>query len=105
MDALGMPRLRIDWRIGELERRSVMRLNELVGAELRRVGLPEYVPNKHLSEDIDWRSQFIDRAHPSGDDSNVKVSETRSCRPQLQGSRGRGSLHRGKQRVSHRGSR
>jgi hypothetical protein len=52
-DALGMPLLRVDWRIGELERRSVMRLNELVGAESRRAGLPEYVPNKHLSEDID----------------------------------------------------
>ena len=65
-DALGMPLLRVDWRIGELERRSVMRLNELVGAELRRVGLPEYIPNKHLSDDVDWRSQFIDRAHSSG---------------------------------------
>ena len=61
-----MPLLRIDWRIGELERRSVIRLNELVGSELRRAGLPEYAPNKHLSEDINWRSQFIDRAHPSG---------------------------------------
>ena len=65
-DALGMPLLRIDWRIGELERRSVMRLGELVRAELRRAGLPEYVPNKHLSEEVNWRSQFIDRAHPSG---------------------------------------
>ena len=61
-----MPLLRIDWRIGELERRSVMRLNELIGLELRRVGLPEHFRNNHLSEDINWRSQFIDRAHPSG---------------------------------------
>jgi choline dehydrogenase-like flavoprotein len=73
MDALGMPLLRVDWRIGELERRSVMRLNELVGWELRRVGLPEYIPNRHLSEDIDWRSQFIDRAHPSG---TTRMSES-----------------------------
>ena len=65
-DAFGMPLLRIDWRIGELERRSVMRLNELIGFELRRAGLPEYSPNNHLFEDFNWRSQFIDRAHPSG---------------------------------------
>ena len=65
-DALSMPLLRIDWRIGELERRSVMRLNELIGLELRRAGLPEHFPNNHLFEGINWRSQFIDRAHPSG---------------------------------------
>jgi choline dehydrogenase-like flavoprotein len=65
-DALGMPLLRIDWRIGELERRSVMRLNELVGLELRRAGFKEAFRNNHLLEDINWRSQFIDRAHPSG---------------------------------------
>jgi choline dehydrogenase-like flavoprotein len=65
-DALAMPLLRVDWRIGELERRSVIRLSELVGSEFRRAGLPEYAPNKHLSEDVNWLSQFIDRAHPSG---------------------------------------
>jgi choline dehydrogenase-like flavoprotein len=65
-DALGMPLLRIDWRIGELERRSVIRLNELIELELRRVGLPEHSRNDHLFRGVDWRSQFIDRAHPSG---------------------------------------
>jgi choline dehydrogenase-like flavoprotein len=65
-DALGMPRLRVDWRIGELEQRSVMRLNELIGLELLRSGLPKPVYNNHLIDDSNWRSQFIDRAHPSG---------------------------------------
>jgi choline dehydrogenase-like flavoprotein len=65
-DALGVPLLRIDWRIGELERRSVIRLNELIELELRRVGLPEHSRNAHLFRDGDWRSQFIDRAHPLG---------------------------------------
>ena len=65
-DALGMPISRIDWRIGELEWRSVMRLNELIGLELRRIGLPEHSHNVRLSEEIDWRSNFIDRAHPAG---------------------------------------
>jgi choline dehydrogenase-like flavoprotein len=65
-DAFGMPLLRIDWRIGELERRSVMRLNELVVLELRRAGFEEPFRNNHLLEDINWRSQFIDHDHPSG---------------------------------------
>ena len=65
-DALGMPISRIDWRIGELEWRSVLRLNELIGLELRRIGLPEHSHNVRLSEESDWRSNFIDRAHPAG---------------------------------------
>jgi choline dehydrogenase-like flavoprotein len=65
-DALGMPLSRIDWRIGELERRSVLRLSELIGLELRRIGLPEHSPNTGLSNDIDWRSNFIDSCHPMG---------------------------------------
>jgi choline dehydrogenase-like flavoprotein len=64
-DALGMPLLRVDWRIGELERRSAVRLSELIQSELRRTGLPGFSENS-LIEQVDWRSQFIDRAHPSG---------------------------------------
>ena len=65
-DALGMPLLRIDWRIGDLERRSVLRLSDLIGSELRRAGLPEHFRNSQLLHDTNWRCQFIDRAHPSG---------------------------------------
>ncbi len=83
-DTLGMPLLRIDWRIGELERRSVMRLNKLIGLELRRAGLPKYFSNNHLFEDINWRSQFIDRAHPSGttrmSDSSKQGVVDRNCK-------------------------
>ncbi len=65
-DALGMPLLRIDWRIGELERRSVVRLSELIRLELRRVGLPVHFRANHALQGANWRSQFIDRAHPAG---------------------------------------
>lgn len=65
-DALGMPISRIDWRIGELEWRSVLRLSELIGLELRRLGLPEHSKNAPLSDETGWRSNFIDRYHPSG---------------------------------------
>ena len=65
-DALGMPISRIDWRIGELERRSVLRLGEVIGQELRRIGLPEHSPNTDLRTDSDRRSNFVDSAHPMG---------------------------------------
>jgi choline dehydrogenase-like flavoprotein len=65
-DVLGMPISRIDWRIGELERRSVLRLSELIGLELQRIDLPVHSFNIRLSKDVDWRSNFVDRAHPAG---------------------------------------
>jgi choline dehydrogenase-like flavoprotein len=57
---------RIDWRIGELERRSVLRMSELIRLELRRIGLPDYSPNAGISDDVKWRSHFIDALHPMG---------------------------------------
>jgi len=66
VDALGVPLLRIDWRIAELERRSVVRLAELIESEMRRSGWPQPFRNEGLLRATDWRSQFIDRAHPSG---------------------------------------
>ena len=37
-DALGLPRVRVDWRLGELEKRTIRRTQEIVGAELTRIG-------------------------------------------------------------------
>jgi choline dehydrogenase-like flavoprotein len=83
-DALGMPLLRVDWRIGELERRSVMRLSELVVLELRRSGFEGAFRNNQLLEDTNWRSQFIDHNHPSGttrmSDSPKRGVVDRNCK-------------------------
>ena len=38
-DALGLRRVKTDWRHGELERRTATRLASLVGAEFARVGI------------------------------------------------------------------
>ncbi len=38
LDPLGVPRAKVAWRIGELERRTLLRLTESVGHELRRLG-------------------------------------------------------------------
>jgi choline dehydrogenase-like flavoprotein len=37
-DRLGMPRVRVDWRLGELEKRTIRRTHEILGEELARVG-------------------------------------------------------------------
>lgn len=75
-DALGVPLPKIDWRIGELERRSVARLAELVVSELPRLGFarPVLLENPEL----------LDAAHPAGttrmaDDPTVGVVD-RNCK-------------------------
>ena len=40
-DALGLPRVAVDWRISELERRTVRRTAELLGAALDQAGIGE----------------------------------------------------------------
>jgi choline dehydrogenase-like flavoprotein len=37
-DRLGMPRVRVDWRLGELEKRTIRRTQEILGEEMARVG-------------------------------------------------------------------
>jgi choline dehydrogenase-like flavoprotein len=38
-DALGMRRVKLDWRLSEIDKRSAVRAVEIVGAELGRAGL------------------------------------------------------------------
>jgi hypothetical protein len=38
-DGLGMPRVQLDWRFGNLERQTLQRANEILGEELGRSGL------------------------------------------------------------------
>jgi choline dehydrogenase-like flavoprotein len=58
LDQYGVPLPRIDWRIGQLERKSISRLAELIEQELPRLGFakPKLIANP----------EFIDAAHPSG---------------------------------------
>jgi choline dehydrogenase-like flavoprotein len=37
-DRLGMPRVRVDWQLGELEKRTIRRTQEILGEEMARVG-------------------------------------------------------------------
>jgi choline dehydrogenase-like flavoprotein len=60
-DALGTPLARVDWRVGELERRTVQRFGELLVDAFRRMNLPE----PQLRRDL-GAGDFIDVAHPCG---------------------------------------
>jgi choline dehydrogenase-like flavoprotein len=66
-DALGMPRLRLDWRLGELDVRSVQGLVKLLGEELQRLGMGKVEPAAWLMEPAGkWRTDPLISAHPIG---------------------------------------
>jgi choline dehydrogenase-like flavoprotein len=62
-DALGIPIPRIDWRIADVELRSVRRLEELLGDALIRLGHARPVA---ASWPANERDAMVDRAHPMG---------------------------------------
>ncbi len=44
-DALGVPRVKLDWRLGELEKRTIRRTQEILGQELAAIGAGEVLVN------------------------------------------------------------
>lgn len=65
-DQFGGPLPRIDWRIGDLEARTVARLAQLLTEEFEHAGfspplLPEWVRERRFED-----APFIDMGHPSG---------------------------------------
>ena len=44
-DPLGMPRVKVDWRLGELEKRTIRRTQEILGEEMLRSGAGSVVVN------------------------------------------------------------
>jgi choline dehydrogenase-like flavoprotein len=65
-DALGMPLSKINWKIGEQEKRTVQRLGQLIHRDFQRLRLPPPAPAAWLSEKEKWEANFTDRAHPMG---------------------------------------
>ena len=66
-DALGMPRVKLDWRLGELDVRSVELLVRTLGRELERLGLGRVEPAAWLSDPAGgWRTDPLISAHPIG---------------------------------------
>jgi choline dehydrogenase-like flavoprotein len=78
-DALGLPRANLDWRLTELDRHSVRRTLEIVGAELGRLGL-----GRVKVDFEDWPDDFLKGNHHMGttrmsDDPKLGVVDA-SCR-------------------------
>ncbi len=67
-DALGMPRLKLDWQFSEIDKRSVRVLMETLKTEYQRLGWGDVQPASWLaeSEDTLWRTDPLISAHPIG---------------------------------------
>lgn len=66
-DALGMPRVVLDWRLSELDKHSVTRLVDTVGEEFERLGLGSTKPAPWLADPADrWHFDPLVSAHPIG---------------------------------------
>jgi choline dehydrogenase-like flavoprotein len=66
-DALGMPRVTLDWRLSEIDKRSVAVLSDALDRELRRLGLG-HVETAHWLRDHQeaWRTDTLVSSHPIG---------------------------------------
>jgi choline dehydrogenase-like flavoprotein len=64
-DATGAPRVRLDWRLSEIDVRSVEVLVATLGRELERLGLGKVEPAEWLSGEK-WRTDPLVSSHPIG---------------------------------------
>ncbi len=65
-DALGIPISRIDWKIGDLERRTVVRLGHAINAALAGARLPQATLVDWVRDNRPQDAVFRDVAHPLG---------------------------------------
>lgn len=67
-DQLGMPRARMDWRLGELERRTLAEFVAIVAGEFERLGLGSFDRKQaeFLEVPVAWVARAHDSAHHMG---------------------------------------
>ncbi|HET9458660.1 MAG TPA: GMC family oxidoreductase [Sphingomicrobium sp.] len=66
-DPLGTPRVRLDWKMTELDKSSVAGLVALFGSECERLGLGRVEPAPWLRDDAErWHTDPLISAHPIG---------------------------------------
>ncbi len=67
-DALGMPRVRLDWRLGELERRTLADFVRILAEEFARLGLGSFDLRQAaiLEDPSAWVERTHDSAHHMG---------------------------------------
>jgi choline dehydrogenase-like flavoprotein len=64
-DAMGVPRVALDWRLSQIDVRSVSVLVEALGRELDRLGLGSVEPASWL-DDGAWKTDPLISSHPIG---------------------------------------
>ncbi|HYE26907.1 MAG TPA: GMC family oxidoreductase [Allosphingosinicella sp.] len=64
-DASGLPRVKLDWRLSEIDVRSVSVLVDTLGTELQRLGLGRVEPAAWLSSGA-WKTDPLISSHPIG---------------------------------------
>ena len=87
-DALGMPRVALDWRLSAIDKHSVGILVETLGAELRRLGLGDVRAADWLADESQpWRTD-PPSVQPSPASSRARTSANQlvACRPPSDGS-------------------
>ena len=66
-DALGVPRIKLDWRLTRTDKESIVRAHEIIGAQLDRSGLGKLVPEPAFrDESNDWGSNLRGGHHHMG---------------------------------------
>jgi choline dehydrogenase-like flavoprotein len=67
-DRLGMPRVALDWRLGELERRTLLEYASILASEFERLGLGEFDRKQieFLKDSAAWTQRAHDSAHHMG---------------------------------------
>lgn len=73
-DSLGLPRPRLNWRVGDDTYVSQRRMHELFADILKRAGIPGF--SSRLLDDPDYRPQLLDMKHPMGTTRMGRTAET-----------------------------
>jgi choline dehydrogenase-like flavoprotein len=67
VDATGVPRVALDWRLSQIDARSVAILVRTLGHELKRLGLGRVEPAEWLANGAGgWRTDPLISSHPIG---------------------------------------
>lgn len=66
VDAVGLRRVRVDWRCGVQEMETGRQLTRFVAEDLRRLGIGEVRELPAMWDDAEWHGSLRDAAHPAG---------------------------------------
>ena len=84
-DPLGMPRARVDWQLGEVEREAIVATVTTLDDELRRTGAGSLEPEPWLADTEHWHDHAFDSFHPAG---GARIGDVVGHDLQVQGSPG-----------------